>query len=118
MPISGILGDTLGWESIFYVFGVIGCIWYIVWLIIIKECPEKDPRCTESERNFILTTLGRDSSKKPPKTPWKSIILSSAVWAITFAHFSENWGYYTMLTQLPTFLNGKFCHMLHHNTHF
>lgn len=25
------------------------------------------------------------------------------MWAIVFAHFAENWGFYTMLTEMPTF---------------
>jgi hypothetical protein len=27
------------------------------------------------------------------------------VWAIAVAHFAENWGFYTMLTELPTYLH-------------
>lgn len=34
------------------------------------------------------------------------MLTSPPVWAIIVAHFSENWGFYTMLTQLPTFMNG------------
>jgi len=30
------------------------------------------------------------------------------VWAIVCAHFCENWGFYTMLTQLPTFMSGQY----------
>ena len=30
------------------------------------------------------------------------------MWAIVVAHFSENWGFYTLLTQLPTFMKGNF----------
>lgn len=33
--------------------------------------------------------------------------MSPPVWAIVAAHFSENWGFYTMLTQLPTFMSGE-----------
>jgi hypothetical protein len=28
----------------------------------------------------------------------------SSVWAIVAAHFSENWGFYTWLTELPSFM--------------
>ena len=38
-------------------------------------------------------------------TPWRSILTSLPVWAIVAAHFSENWGFYTWLTQLPSFMN-------------
>lgn len=107
MPLSGVFGEVWGWESIFYIFGTVGCIWYVAWLIFIRGSPDTDPWITEEERSYIKRSLASATNDKPPKTPWKAIFLSTAVWAIIFAHFSENWGYYTLLTQLPTFLNGK-----------
>ena len=38
--------------------------------------------------------------------PWKAMLTSPPVWAIVMAHFSENWGFYTLLTFLPTFMQG------------
>uniref|UniRef100_A0A915KYL0 Uncharacterized protein n=1 Tax=Romanomermis culicivorax TaxID=13658 RepID=A0A915KYL0_ROMCU len=40
--------------------------------------------------------------------PWKSILTSAPVWAIVASNFSENWGYYLMLTELPTYLSKVF----------
>ena len=37
--------------------------------------------------------------------PWQSILTSLPVWAIVVAHFAENWGFYTLLTEMPTFLS-------------
>ena len=39
------------------------------------------------------------------RVPWKEIFKSLPVWAVIMAHFTENWGFYTFLTELPTFLN-------------
>lgn len=36
--------------------------------------------------------------------PWKRISKSSAFWAILIAHMAQNYGYETLLTQLPTFM--------------
>lgn len=36
--------------------------------------------------------------------PWKAIATSLPFWAIMVAHFSENWGFYTLLTELPSYL--------------
>ena len=36
--------------------------------------------------------------------PWKDFMTSIPVWAIIVAHVTENWGWYTLLTQLPTYL--------------
>ena len=41
--------------------------------------------------------------------PWLSMLTSVPVWAIVVAHFAENWGFYTWLTELPTFMK----HVLH-----
>jgi hypothetical protein len=39
--------------------------------------------------------------------PWNKFLTSPPVWSIVMAHFSENWGFYTLLTQLPTFMKGN-----------
>jgi len=38
------------------------------------------------------------------KVPWLAIAKSPRVWAVSLAHFTNNWGYYTLLTWLPMFL--------------
>nr|XP_003706045.2 PREDICTED: vesicular glutamate transporter 2 isoform X1 [Megachile rotundata] len=104
MPVAGLMVEHLGWASVFYVFGAAGLIWFFFWWIIVKDKPEEDPYISEAELEYIKTSLG-DSNKNKITYPWKSILTSPPVWAIVAAHFSENWGFYTMLTQLPTFMN-------------
>ncbi|XP_055704445.1 sialin-like [Phlebotomus papatasi] len=103
LPLSGVLAVSWGWESVFYFFGAVGCAWCIAWLIIIKASPEADPFISEEEKLYIIRSVG-SSEKKKIKHPWKAILTSTAVWAIVSSHFAENWGFYTLMTQLPTFL--------------
>uniref|UniRef100_A0A1L8DE27 Sialin n=2 Tax=Nyssomyia neivai TaxID=330878 RepID=A0A1L8DE27_9DIPT len=103
LPLSGLLAVHWGWESVFYFFGVLGCIWCIAWLIIIKASPEKDPYISRAEKEYILSSIG-SNEKRQIRHPWKAIVTSPAVWAIVASHFAENWGFYTLMTQLPTFL--------------
>lgn len=110
MSTCGIMAEKLGWESVFYVYGGIGCIWYVFWVIIVRESPEKDPYISEEEKLYIMASLKHTANAARAKNiPWKSIFTSSAVWAIAASHFAENWGVYTMLTQLPLFLKCKIC---------
>ena len=37
-------------------------------------------------------------------TPWLRIFSSPPVWGIILAHFANNWGFYSMLTTLPTYM--------------
>lgn len=103
---SGLLGEYLGWESIFYVFGALGILWYIAWFFIIEESPETDSRISDAERHYIIQTIGNSVQQTTHvSTPWLSILTSIPVWGIVCAHFTENWGIDTLLTQMPTFLS-------------
>ena len=116
MPLSGILANSIGWESIFYVFGSIGIVWFVAWTIIVKKSPQEDPFISEEEKSYIVKQLGDRKQDEILYPPWREIFTSTAVWAIVASHFSENWGFYTLLTQLPTFLSGNFFTLL--NTFF
>ncbi|XP_058122068.1 sialin-like [Anopheles ziemanni] len=106
MLLSGVLADNLGWEWVFYILGAFGCLWFVVWMVVVKKSPETDPYITTKEKEFILATQQRTSSETAEKVhhPWLAIVTSKAVWALIVASFAENWGFYTLLTQLPTFL--------------
>lgn len=105
MPVAGLMAEYLGWSSVFYVFGVAGLVWFFVWWIVVSDKPEDDPHISEAELEYIKGSLGELKSKEKISHPWKAMLTSPPVWAIVAAHFSENWGFYTMLTQLPTFMN-------------
>lgn len=42
-------------------------------------------------------------SQSPP-VPWRSILKSAPFWAILVAHMGQNYGYETLMTELPTFM--------------
>ena len=46
--LSGVLADELGWEWIFYFFGIIGCIWCIVWIWLCFDSPANHPRISQA----------------------------------------------------------------------
>ncbi|XP_018336577.1 sialin isoform X2 [Agrilus planipennis] len=103
MTTGALLANAFGWESIFYVFGVIAVIWFLAWWFIVAESPSEDPHISKKELKYILKALG-DRNQNNVKHPWKDILSSAPVWAIIVSHFSENWGFYTLLTQLPKFM--------------
>ncbi|KAL3281330.1 hypothetical protein HHI36_004539 [Cryptolaemus montrouzieri] len=103
MPACAILAELFGWPSIFYVFGIFGLFWYSLWVVLIAEKPSEDPLISDEELRYITQSLG-DTNEKNIKYPWRSIVTSMPVWSIVVAHFSENWGFYTLLTQLPKYM--------------
>lgn len=60
MPLSGLLaehGFDGGWPSIFYVFGIVGTIWSILFLLFVYEDPQTHPKIDEKERKYIVDSL-------------------------------------------------------------
>lgn len=105
MPVSAALAESFGWPSIFYFFGALGVVWFIAFWIVVTDLPKNDRWISDGELEYIESTLG-DGDLKKINHPWKQIFTSKAVWALVFAHFCDNWGFYTFLTQLPKFLKG------------
>ena len=107
LPISSLLADSaFGWESVFYVFGALGCIWFAFWAILIFDSPQCHPRITEGEKEFILSQNGHDESHESKKLfpPLKAMMTSKPFWAVILAHVGQNWAFYTLLTETPTYL--------------
>uniref|UniRef100_A0A1B0EUK8 Major facilitator superfamily (MFS) profile domain-containing protein n=2 Tax=Lutzomyia longipalpis TaxID=7200 RepID=A0A1B0EUK8_LUTLO len=96
MPLSGLLaeyGFDGGWPSIFYVFGIIGVVWSVAFIWLVYEDPSSHPRIDEREKKYIN-----------PPIPFKAIIKSLPFYAILFAHMGQNYGYETLMTELPTYM--------------
>ncbi|GMR44118.1 hypothetical protein PMAYCL1PPCAC_14313, partial [Pristionchus mayeri] len=110
LPLGGFLcmhGPDGGWPSIFYLLGLIGVLWCAVWMWMAADRPANHPRISAEERAYIITsqeaTMGKTSGKAV-STPWKQLLTSRAVWACWFGHFAGDWGAYTMLVCMPSFL--------------
>lgn len=107
MPLSGLLADhgwDGGWPSIFYVFGIVGTIWSIAFLLTCHEDPITHPRIAEDERKYIQQALWGKAGVNIPPIPWKSIWKSMPFYAILLAHLGQNYGYETLMTELPTYM--------------
>lgn len=107
MPLSGLLADygfDGGWPSIFYVFGIIGTVWSVIFLMTCHEDPITHPSIAEDERKYIQQALWGKAAVNIPPIPWKSIVRSMPFYAILLAHLGQNYGYETLMTELPTYM--------------
>lgn len=83
-------------------------VWFVFWILFVASSPEQDPRITPEELEYIQKSIKNVSEERTFRTdvPWMRIFTSMPVWAIVVSHFGENWGFYTLLTQLPKHLKG------------
>ncbi|XP_077984286.1 sialin-like [Glandiceps talaboti] len=103
--VSGVMAANIGWDSVFYMTGTLGLTWVIGWIFLAYDSPEKHPRISDSEKNYIIEEIGPSSEDKDPKVPWMNIFTSIQIWGLAVGHFCSNWGFYTLLTSFPTYLD-------------
>ncbi|XP_004925371.1 putative inorganic phosphate cotransporter [Bombyx mori] len=103
---SGMLSaSSWGWPSVFYVAGVTCLIWSLLWLVLGASTPGTSKWISKEERKYIESNVGSDElghSKMP--TPWSSIFSSLPFYAILLAHCGQNLGFWTLLTELPSYM--------------
>ncbi|XP_033640468.1 sialin-like [Asterias rubens] len=105
MPISGLLSELNfldGWPLAFYVFGTSALIWFVLWMLLVHDKPSKHPRISDVERIYIESSIGDKDGVY--SVPWWSMMTSTPVWALVITFFCSTWGFYTLLTNLPTYL--------------
>lgn len=106
LPVCGILIDSLGWESVFYVTGLVGLVWSVLWFMLVFETPATHPRCSPEEREYIESSIGFSATnQKVLRVPWVKMLLSPCVWAIIVTHGLSVFGYFTIVNQLPSYFN-------------
>ncbi|XP_074036873.1 putative inorganic phosphate cotransporter isoform X2 [Leptinotarsa decemlineata] len=105
MPVVGFLSSSwLGWPSTFYLFGCLGYAWILLWFTFGANSPSEHGSITDLEKDYISKSLGNENKEKTP-APWKAILTSLPVWAIVITHIGQTWGYTTLITQIPNYMN-------------
>ncbi|XP_055838548.1 putative inorganic phosphate cotransporter [Episyrphus balteatus] len=110
MGLSGIIaGSSLGWPGISYVFGGIGIVFCVLWMIFADNTPSEARFITDEEKIYILTSQesagGNDSERKIP-IPWKAIFTSIPFLSLLSVRILQGWGFTTMQAQIPAYLHG------------
>ncbi|KAL1509308.1 hypothetical protein ABEB36_004070 [Hypothenemus hampei] len=106
MFLTGLIsGSSYGWPYAFYLYGVLGVIWCILMIILGFDSPALHPSINKSEKFYIENSLGHTEKKVNYPTPWKEIFTSKSVWALFIAQTGNNFCFWTLLTQIPTYMN-------------
>ncbi|CAK1579837.1 unnamed protein product [Parnassius mnemosyne] len=101
---SGFVASAWGWKAIFYTNGVLGALWTVAYLIFGSASPEQSKLISRDELKYIQTSLGRVGEQKKYPTPWMKIITCIPFWAAVVAHCGQNWGFFTLMTEMPTYM--------------
>jgi len=105
MALCGVITEQFGWPWIFYFFGGASFLWCFIWFRLISEDPSLDKTISPEELKYLTDNIQRVETPKLRDVPWRDIFTSIPLWTVMLSHMATNYVYYTMLTQLPTYLN-------------
>jgi len=108
MILAGILcnyGFVGGWPSVFYVFGMIGCVWFVCWCLLCYNSPSTHPLISTAELEYWKRTSDWADLTQQPPTPWRKILTSAPVWALAIAFFADEFFFFSLLACLPLYMH-------------
>ena len=100
------------WQGAFYLYGVLGILWFAVWAPLARSRPADKTDWDTADAALPNAEAGsaadqNDVSAQPvyPRLTVRGMLRSRAVWAIAVAHICINWSLYLVLSWFPTFVN-------------
>ena len=100
------------WQGAFYLYGLLGVIWFVVWAPLARSRPADKtdwdtPNAASATAEAGSATDLNDASAQTvyPRLTVRGMLRSRAVWAIAIAHICINWSLYLVLSWFPTFVN-------------
>ena len=100
------------WQGAFYLYGLLGIIWFAVWAPLARSRPADKtdwdtPDAAPAAAEAGAATDQNDVSAQTvyPRLTVRGMLRSRAVWAIAIAHICINWSLYLVLSWFPTFVN-------------
>jgi hypothetical protein len=52
--VTAILTSEFGWPTMFYANGALSTIWFVFWVFLVFDEPDKHPRISPEERDYIV----------------------------------------------------------------
>ncbi|KAF6202200.1 hypothetical protein GE061_004598 [Apolygus lucorum] len=103
---GGFILQNHSWQAVFYIFGLLGVVWYLVWCFLCYNDPSSHPFISPEELEYLKESIGETSRRDDlGGTPWVAILTSGAVWATIIGETGHDWGLFTIVTDLPKYMN-------------
>ncbi|RCN27388.1 transporter, major facilitator family protein [Ancylostoma caninum] len=93
-----------GWPIIFYIFGGVGCLWLVLWVVFASDSPSKNKFVSEEEKAYLAEHIHHGKTKAKLPIPWKSMLTSRPLIAAVLCQYTYNLQASLLQSFLPTFL--------------
>lgn len=99
--------SAFGWHSVFYIFGGVGILLALLWVIIAKDLPEQHKMVNEAEKRFIQANRDIVATEKS-HAPWSAFFKYFSFYAIAGQYFVVQFIIALFLIWLPTYFTEQY----------
>ena len=110
IPLIAYLTVYFSWQMVFVVVGVMGFLWLVPWLVLVKAPPGSHPWLTEEEKQYILSGQrrelnddGQEEEEYNPST--KELLSRKQSWGVIIASAAIDPIWWLFVFWIPIYLN-------------
>ena len=103
-PLVVLLIAHFGWRMPFLVCGGLGVVWAAAWFLYYRDTPEEHSGVNPAELELIHKGTGGPLSRAGSKVPWRRILTSPTLWALSLMYFCYQYALAVYLDWFPTYL--------------
>eukprot|EP00250_Pteridium_aquilinum_P002103 c12306_g2_i1 orf=290-1948(-) len=99
----------------FIAFGLTGALWLLFWICFVSNDPEDHPNIEEAELQYIQQNRVPISKRNMGTSSGQGLLLPVVLllkklpsWAVIVANFTNNWGYFVLLSWMPIYFNSVY----------
>lgn len=104
LPFVAWLLTSFGWRQSFFILGVAGLVWAVIWYIGFRDMPEDHPTISDDEKAEIIATRQQVEEGEPEKITMGEILASKNMRIAIVQYFSSNFTFFFALTWLFPYL--------------
>lgn len=108
MPFIAWLIASVGWRNSFFILGVSGVLFAVVWFWLFRDKPEEHRAVSQQEKDYILRTRQQPETRKVEPISSQRLFGSRNVWLAMIQYFGSNFTFFFTLTWLFPHLKEKF----------
>lgn len=109
IPTIAFLTIYFSWQMIFVIIGIIGLLWLVPWLIIVKAPPKSHPWLTEIEKKYILAgqeeTEGDNDTSTEYNPSVKELLSRKQSWGVIIASAAIDPIWWLFVFWIPIYLS-------------
>lgn len=95
---------VMDWDGVYYLFGGIGVLWYLLWSVLCYNNSREHPFISEAEAKKLNDKLREHTHANAPPVPWSHLLTSAPFWALVIISIGRDWSFYTILSDIPKYM--------------